>query len=263
MCRSAPRGRNEWLKDIESVYPSEEVPLWVLSNYFYREMTPILRWFLLPFLILFGVSVVVFAGRALERTGLLRTTVFGRRFRTRWGLIGGLLDLVFWVNGVVIAFIIVLAIPAHFLSRDIRAALARYGVDVSEKLKEEKDRAYVEAAEEVFRNDPSVAIFAYGHTHDASLRKLGPRYVINTGTWLKRLGRTPSLFRLVPDVYVPSYRLNYFIVSSRGKDIVLGYFVIPKDTPADLSLLERLMILGRRVPGFEPIPAETVIAGGG
>ena len=33
-------GKYNWLKDIQSVYPSEQIPYWVLSNYFYHEMSP-------------------------------------------------------------------------------------------------------------------------------------------------------------------------------------------------------------------------------
>lgn len=37
------RGRDNWLRDIQSVTPLEEIPRWVISNYFYREMSPWLR----------------------------------------------------------------------------------------------------------------------------------------------------------------------------------------------------------------------------
>ena len=60
------RGRHNWLKDIQSVYPTELVPDWVLSNYFYREMSPLLRWILLPFLLLSGLTLFVLGGSALE-----------------------------------------------------------------------------------------------------------------------------------------------------------------------------------------------------
>jgi hypothetical protein len=36
--RSAQRGRSPWLSDLESVYPNEEIPFWMWSNYFYKEM---------------------------------------------------------------------------------------------------------------------------------------------------------------------------------------------------------------------------------
>ena len=42
-------GKYKWLKDIESVYPNEEIPYWLFSNYFHKEMSLLLRWTLLPF----------------------------------------------------------------------------------------------------------------------------------------------------------------------------------------------------------------------
>jgi UDP-2,3-diacylglucosamine pyrophosphatase LpxH len=59
-------GRYNWLKDIQSVYPTEEIPYWVISNYFYREMSAWLRWLILPFLLLSGLTTFVLAGGALE-----------------------------------------------------------------------------------------------------------------------------------------------------------------------------------------------------
>jgi hypothetical protein len=83
--------------------------------------------------------------------------------------------------------------------------------------------------------------------------------VINTGTWLKRLERVPAFSRLLPDVYVPSYRLNYFSIQEDGKRIRVRYEVIPKEVLDDRTLLEKLVILGKQREGTEPIPVETVI----
>ncbi|MGA7533263.1 MAG: metallophosphoesterase, partial [Pseudolabrys sp.] len=48
--RHSDFGRGNWLKDIRSV-GTMQIPDWVLSNYFYREMSAALRWVLLPFLL--------------------------------------------------------------------------------------------------------------------------------------------------------------------------------------------------------------------
>jgi UDP-2,3-diacylglucosamine pyrophosphatase LpxH len=257
--RSAERGRSPWLSDLESVYPNEEIPFWIWSNYFYKEMTPILRWFLLPFLSLFTVSCLIFVGRALESLGILHTAIFHAKLGESFGLPGRLVDWVVWVNGVVISFLAVLALPLYFLTKDVRAALQRYGVDTSKNLKLDKEEQYLAAAEAIFGNDPSVMLYLYGHTHIPSMRRVGNRYVINTGTWLKRLERVPGLFRLLPDVYLPSYRLNYFSVHEDGKRIRVKYEMIPKQVPDDRTLLEKLVILWRHKGEDEPIPAETVI----
>lgn len=259
--RSAARGRSLWLNDLASVYPTEEIPSWIWSNYFYKEMGRGLRWFLLPFILLFIVSFVIFLGQKLQKLGILRTRIFDVRLGARFGLAGRLVEWVLWIDGVVISTLLILAIPLFFLGRDIRSTLQRYGVDISRDLKTDKEGEYITAAKSVFEKDPSAAIYIYGHTHVPSLRKLGTRFVINTGTWLKRLERTPARFRLMPDVYVPSYRLNYFTIAQRGRDIHVGYHVIPKEAAGDLTLLQKLMILGRRHVDAQQIPAETIIAG--
>ena len=46
--RSAERTKSQWLNDVQSVYPNEDIPFWVLSNHFYKEMTPVLRWGYFP-----------------------------------------------------------------------------------------------------------------------------------------------------------------------------------------------------------------------
>ena len=255
----AKRGKSAWLNDLASVYPSEDIPFWIWSNYFYREMTPLLRLLLLPFLCLFTISVIVFAGRALEKAGILRTKIFHMRLGERVGMPGRLVDWVLWVNGVVISFLLILAIPAWLLVRDVRATLLRFGVDTSEAARVQKEDAYSTAAKAIFEQDPSVAVFIYGHTHTPFLRMVGERCIINTGTWIKRLYRTPAPFRLVPDVYVPSYRLNYFTISEKDGNVRVSYEIIPKAPPRDLTILERLMSLGRRPRDRDAIPAETLI----
>jgi hypothetical protein len=46
--RAVPAGRvarskSRWLDDVQSVYPNENIPFWMLSNHFYKEMTPVLQ----------------------------------------------------------------------------------------------------------------------------------------------------------------------------------------------------------------------------
>lgn len=259
--RHAGRSNNSWLGGLHSVYPTEEIPMWVLSNYFYREMGSILRWCLLPFLLLFTFSIVVLAGRALETAGILHTAVFhGEPFR-HLGLPGRLIDFVLWANGTIFTFVLMLAVPLFFVLRDIRATLRRYGVERSEGLKQEKDHFYVDAARAVFAADPAVALFIYGHTHAVSVRELGGRYIINTGTWLKRLQRVRPWFGWLPPVFVPSFRLNYFVVSAADGQVRVQYHVVPKQTPKDLTLLQTIMTLWRKHPGRDAIPLEIVIGG--
>ena len=73
--RSAERAKAKWLDDVQSVYPNEDIPFWVLSNHFYKEMTPLLRWGLFPFLLLFTASAVYSAsGRSSGSSGGTRAS---------------------------------------------------------------------------------------------------------------------------------------------------------------------------------------------
>lgn len=258
--KGAERGRSPWLKDLAAVYPTEELPFWIWSNYFYREMGDVLRWLLLPFLLLFTVSVIVYAGQSLKKLGILHTNIFDLRLGARFGLAGRLADWVIWINGVVISTALILAIPILLLSRDMKETLKRYGIDLSSDARLDKEGEYVAAAESIFRQDPSVALYIYGHTHAASARMVGARAILNTGTWLKRLERVPTHFRLMPDVYYPSYELSCFTIDNAGGGIRVRYRAIPKKAPDDLTLLQKLMILGKRCAARPAIPAEMIIA---
>ena len=255
--RSAERTKAKWLDDVQSVYPNEDIPFWLLSSHFYKEMTPLLRWALLPFLLLFTASAGILGIRALERLGGRQGSMFDIDLQPILGFPGRIIDFVQFVNSTVIVTLLILAVPLYFLMRDIRAAIVRYGIGTGERLHLEKDAHYVAAARRIFAADPSVALFVYGHTHIPSLREVDQRYIINTGSWLKRLDYVPVRLGRLPGIYVPSYQLNYFELTEAEGTIRIRYRIIPKTAPNDLTLLERLLILGRRVKTLPPIPPET------
>ena len=100
----AKRASDKWLKDIEAVYPTEHVPFWLFSNYFYREMNWFLQLLVLPFLLMFTTSAVMVGGTILESLGAVRPGRFFSSFSHSLGWIGYLLDAIFLVNGAAIAF---------------------------------------------------------------------------------------------------------------------------------------------------------------
>lgn len=256
-------GRYNWLKDIQSVYPNEMVPSWLLSNYFYKEMNPILRWLLLPFLLLFGVSTFVFAGAALEWAGLTSTNIFLDNFLfSSLGLVGSLLQLFLIINAVLFVVALIVAVPLFLISRDVRRTLKRFNVLVDDdNLSVQKEESYLNAARSVFANDPQTVIFIYGHTHQPSLTKLGDRVVINTGTWLKRLDHVSARLRYLPAIFVPSYCLNYFRISEADGRILIDYEVFEKDHGQELDVLQRLLASRATGQRKEPIPRRTVLDG--
>lgn len=122
-----------------------------------------------------------------------------------------------------------------------------------------QERGYLDAAQAVFDNDPDTVVFVYGHTHIPSLRMLGKRAVLNTGTWLKRLVRAPVRFGYLPDIYVPFYYLDYFKISLVDGAIAIDFQLIPKAQPRELDLLQRILtsLKGRRTE--DHIPERTIL----
>ncbi|WP_327050889.1 metallophosphoesterase [Halomicrococcus gelatinilyticus] len=254
-------GKYNWLKDIQSMTPLEEIPTWLLSNYYYREMSPFLRYAALPFLLLFNVSVLYLAILLLEGSGVLGTTVVTdatTAFLRLFGLAGDLVAFVFAVNAAVVLLLILISIPLYVLVRDVKRTLERFGISF-EGAAGDRDAAYLDAARDVFAERPDVAVYVYGHTHRASLTRLDERVVINTGTWLKRLHRVSPRIGLLPPIYRPSFRLNYFRISEEAGDVLVEYETVEKEARQELSFLQRL--LAERRPPAPEIPDRTVVAG--
>jgi predicted phosphodiesterase len=254
-------GRHNWLKDIQSVYPTEEIPYWVISNYFYREMSDWLRWLILPFLLLSGLTTFVLAGAALEWLGITQTNIFlFNGLFTSLGYLGNLVQVVLIINAIVLSVLGVLFVPLSFILRDIKKTLKRFRLMTQpQDLIAGKEQSYLDAAQDVFERDPDTVIFIYGHTHVPSLRRLGNRVVLNTGTWLKRLVRVPLRFGYLPDIYVPFYFLDYFKLSDADGSIAIDFQRVDKAQPQELDLLQRLLISRKRRETEDPIPERTIL----
>ena len=267
-------GKYRWLKDIESVYPNEEIPYWFFSNYFYKEMSIWLRWILLPFLLLLSVSLVLLISAALEQVGLVDSGFFSQHwseFLQNFGFAGKALEftvnLVLFVDTLFLGSLILVMIPLLFIFRDLQKTLRRYGFKGKKGGLKNKQSSYLRAAQQVFAQNPDVFAFVYGHTHHPSLTRLdlkpsyhlGERYVINTGSWLKKLKRIPSIFRFLPAVYYPSFQLNYFKIFINNGKIEILYDCLPKAAESGLTPLEKLVIIGRKKQKPISIPQRTIL----
>ena len=253
-------GRGDWLKDIRSV-GTMQIPDWMLSNYFYREMSVALRWVLLPFLLLAGATVIAILGEVLRVAGIFDyNIIFHNPLMSRLGIIDNVLQVVITINSI---FLILFGIPAFFVERDLMRTLHRFRLQTSHGMSPNLDteEPYLKGAKEVFQEDSKVVVFIFGHTHAAFLRRLGPtgQVVINTGTWLKLLSRVPVRFGWLPAVYYPSYRLNYFRIEQENDQLVIDYVEIPKTPERELTWLQRLVLLGNAPKSPEAIPAKTII----
>ena len=258
--RHSDFGTGAWLKDIRSV-GTMQIPDWILSNYFYREMSTALRWFLLPFLLLAGMTVVAIVGESLRVLGIVDYNIlFQNSLMSRLGIIDNVLQVVIAINSI---FLVLFGLPMAVMSHDLTRTLRRFRVLTGHRMTPNLDTVepYLRGAKEVFESNDKVAVFIFGHTHDAFLKRLAPvgQVVLNTGTWLKLLHRVPVRFGWLPAVYYPSYRLNYFLIEEEHEKLVIRYVTIPKTPEPELTWLQRLVTLGREPKPPEAIPAKTVI----
>jgi UDP-2,3-diacylglucosamine pyrophosphatase LpxH len=256
-------GRQEWLKDLGSVYPHERIPNWLFSNHFYREMSPILRYTLLPFFLFFSISFFVLAGLTLEKTKVIGTSIFTRRVGDYFPILGDLIDAIILIDIVVlllfIASAIVFFIPLFFFIKDVRRTLKRYEFSGPGNLRAKKEKAYLAAARKIFKEDPQKFIYVYGHTHLTSVKKIGRRVVINTGAWTKKLKKITSRFLFLPAVYYPSFQLGYFKIYKQGQKIAIEYKKIHKKINPKLTLVQKFVVIGKRKEDKVKIPRKLLI----
>ena len=256
------RGKFNWLKDVQAVTPTERMPVWLGSKYFYREMNPLLRYALVPFLLLFNISAILAVFAGLDLIGVWsmpvdRTTAFLDQF----GAAGAAAWFLLSVNVTVVGLLLLVGIPLYLLRRDIRKTIDRFGIFETE-LTVDAEAPYLEAAEEIFEARPETAVFCYGHTHRPQTRAVGDGLLVNTGTWLKRLHRRDGIIGILPPVFYPSYQLCAVrIAAADTGGVAVEYEAVEKPSPKteELTLTERLFTVGRE-PNVE-LPDRTVVSG--
>ena len=241
------RGRCNWLKDVQAVTPTERMPVWLLSKYFYREMNPLLRYSLVPFLLLFNVSALLAIGAGLDLAGVWSMPVERTAaFLDRFGRAGTAAWFLLVLNVAVAGLLLLVAIPLYFIRRDVRKTVDRFGVFETE-LTVDAEEPYVEAAVDIFDEHPETAIFCYGHTHRPTTRAVEGGVLVNTGTWLKRLHRRDGVIGVLPPVFYPSYQLPAVRIAAEDDGIAVEYEQISKPSPSteELTRTERLFTVGR------------------
>ncbi len=253
------RGRYNWLKDLQAVTPTERMPVWLLSKYFYREMNPLLRYALVPFLLLFNVSALLAVLAGLDLIGVWSTPVeWTTVFLGQFGTAGTAVWFLLAINVAVVGLLLLVGIPLHLIRLDIRRTIDRFGVFETE-LTVDIEAPYEEAAREVFAECPETAIFCYGHTHRPTMQAVGEGLLVNSGTWLKRLHRRDGIIGLLPPVFYPFYQLCAVRIAAESEGVTVKFNAIQKPSPGteELTLTERLLTLGRK-PNLE-LPDQAVV----
>jgi len=205
--------------------------------------------------------VLAIIGEILRVLGIFDYNVlFHNPVMNRLWVVNNVLQVVITVNAMIM---VLFGIPAALVYRDLMRTLGRFRLLTSHGVSPglDSEEAYLQAAQNVFRGDAKVAVFIFGHTHAAFLRRLGPagQVVINTGTWLKLLHRVPVRFGLLPAVYYPSYRLNYFRIGEENGRVAIDYVEIPKTPGHELTWLQHLLTFWKTPKPPDPIPARTIV----
>jgi len=249
------RGRYNWLKDVQAVTPTERMPVWLISKYFYREMNPVLRYSLVPFLLLFNISAILAVVAGLDLVGVWslpvdRTAAFVSQF----GRAGDVAWFLLSINVTITGLLLLVGIPLYFIRRDVRQTINRFGV-FETALTVDAEAPYETAAREIFA-DSETAIFCYGHTHRPTVKEVDGGLLVNTGTWLKRLHRRDGVIGILPPVFYPSYQLATVRIAAESEGIAVEYQTVSKPSPAteELTVTERLFTVGREPEADLPAP---------
>jgi UDP-2,3-diacylglucosamine pyrophosphatase LpxH len=254
-------GASDWLKDIRSV-DVRSIPDWLVSNYFYNEMNIFLRWLLLPFLLLLTITAFALVGQLLKNFGIFDVNILlDNPLMRALGLFGNILNWIMSASMLVWFFIFVVSIPLYIIYSDIRRTLRRMQIFPAYKSAptDEANNIYLNRARAVFAETPDVCAYIFGHTHDAFLVRENGRVIINTGTWLKILKRVSVRFGLLPGIYYPTFRLNYFKIYTEAEKIAVKYVELTKKPTEKLTLLQRFLIFRRKPDAAKSIPAKTVL----
>ena len=241
------RGRYNWLKDVQAVTPTERMPVWLISKYFYREMNPLLRYSLVPFLLLFNISAILAVLTGLDLAGIWSMPVERTAlFLSQFGRAGTVAWFFLVLNVTVAGLLLLIGIPLYFIRRDIRKTIDRFGVFETE-LTVDPEAPYAEAARDIFADQPETTIFCYGHTHRPTIQSVAGGTLVNTGTWLKRLHRRDGIIGILPPVFYPSYQLVAVRIAAESEGIVVEYDQITKPSPVtdELTRTERFFTVGR------------------
>ncbi|MFK7800422.1 MAG: metallophosphoesterase [Anaerolineae bacterium] len=257
-------GNGNWLKDIRSIR-TRQIPEWMFSNYFYREMNIFFRWLVLPFLLLFSFTALGIVGEILARAGLVEDNFFFYNPVIDYlGYVGDVFAWIITINMGIVSFLLVLSIPMTLIFRDVRSALYRFRILTYDKDGDEQATQskgpYIDRAHKILAENKDVSAYVFGHTHQALLEKLSDgRLIINTGTWLKILRRVSVRVGWLPAVYVPTFRLNYFKFSGREGDLHVDYVEIAKEPEDELTYLQQTLTFWRKIPEGKYIPLRTVV----
>ena len=243
----APERPDLALDQIDNVRPSAAVPIWLVSNFFYRFLRRTLRRFALPLAGLFVLLHLPVATLILHDLDRHRRSEEVARLTDR---------AIIWLFAIVVVDLILFVVLAAFLGRSLRDAAAVYGGTPEDDEVDEARRAAA-MGELLTIRDPAASVLLGGHTHRALLVPGGRgRVVADAGCWIQGMVPVRAWLSL-PPVFVPAYPCTWLQVLPAVGGVKVSLWERPLAVVRQLSLLERIVMRGRPAPS-KPGPAHTV-----
>ena len=243
----APERPDLALDQIDNVRPSAAVPIWLVSNFFYRFLRRTLRRFALPLAGLFVLLHLPVATLILHDLNRHRRSEEVARLTDR---------AIIWLFAIVAVDLILFVVLAAFLGRSLRDAAAVYGGTPEDDEVDEARRAAA-MGELLTIRDPTASVLLGGHTHRALLVPGGRgRVVADAGCWIQGMVPVRAWLSL-PPVFVPAYPCTWLQVLPAVGGVKVSLWERPLAVVRQLSLLERIVMRGRPAPS-KPGPARTV-----
>jgi UDP-2,3-diacylglucosamine pyrophosphatase LpxH len=218
------------LRDVDRVFPLALIPVWLAGRAFYHYLSALVRWLVLPLVVLLGAHAFLQGGTAADV----------------------LLELAYDAVVILLVFAVFLVVVARMSGRATRG-FDRRGPVVDER---ERIRRTLERREPLPMSSGGadrVAVFASGHTHAPALTPLerpdGSRAaIVNSGCWLRQLRLVPARLGL-PPVFVSRFVQTHVRVYRADGKTQVELWEHPRPSQQRIRSIERLAALGR-------VPAE-------
>jgi len=243
----APERPELGLDQIDNVRPSAAVPVWLVSNFFYRFLRRTLRRFALPLAGLFVLLHLPVATLVLRDLDRHRRSEEVARMTDR---------AIIWLFAIVVVDLILFVVLAAFLGRSLRDAASVYG-GTPENDEVDQARRAAAMGELLTIRDPAASVLLGGHTHRALLVPGGRgRVVADAGCWIEGMVPVRAWFSL-PPVFVAAYPCTWLQVLPAAGGVKVSLWERPLAVTRRLSLVERVVMRGRPGPP-RPAPARIV-----
>ncbi|MBD3244915.1 MAG: hypothetical protein GF335_02890 [Candidatus Moranbacteria bacterium] len=246
---SQNNNKKSWLSDLPYFsFPYQDGPFWFASNYFYKELAPILRYLVTPFLMLFSISLIILLLAVLDKINVIDIpNIF---YLTSFlGPIRYIVNIVIVYNFILIALFFIFWVLFQLTKKDIRSSLLSYGIDFKYHFRTQGKDYYITKIKDFLRKNPQYDMFILGDEHVQYLFKTKvkgkKRTIGNCGAWVKSFNPIRSWFRM-PRVFIPYYKLSYFVMEKKGKEVVVSLKFWPKKAEYSLTLLQKISIMFKK-----------------